>query len=77
MKASLTTPDASGQIHMVLGITQESPDDPGRSVTQECAVSVGGGAGKRFGFCFSTFGSHLYFGDDVKVLIRTSHSYRF
>ncbi|MEQ2287602.1 hypothetical protein AMECASPLE_014310 [Ameca splendens] len=42
VKASLTTP---GQIHMVLGITQESPDNPVRSFTQDCAVSVGGGGG--------------------------------
>ncbi|XP_047232206.1 rac GTPase-activating protein 1 isoform X2 [Girardinichthys multiradiatus] len=43
VKASVTTPDAGGQIHMVLGITQESPDNPVRSFTQEFAVSVGGG----------------------------------
>ncbi|XP_035988014.1 rac GTPase-activating protein 1 isoform X2 [Fundulus heteroclitus] len=45
VKASVTTPHR-GQIHMVLGITQESPEDPVRSVTQECAISVGGGGDK-------------------------------
>ncbi|KAM4525140.1 rac GTPase-activating protein 1 [Odontesthes bonariensis] len=50
VKASVTTPDTGSQIHMVLGITQESPDPsdprvrvtPGRTMTQECAVTVGG-----------------------------------
>ncbi|XP_024858810.1 rac GTPase-activating protein 1 [Kryptolebias marmoratus] len=43
VKASVMGPDAGSQIHMVLGITQESPDSTARSITQECAVSVGGG----------------------------------
>ncbi|KAM4715871.1 rac GTPase-activating protein 1 [Anableps anableps] len=43
VKASVTTPEEAGQIHMVLGISQESADNPVRSVTQECAVSVRGG----------------------------------
>ncbi|XP_072229814.1 rac GTPase-activating protein 1 [Leuresthes tenuis] len=42
VKASVTTPDTGSQIHMVLGITQESPDNPARIATQECAVSLGG-----------------------------------
>ncbi|XP_024140578.1 rac GTPase-activating protein 1 isoform X2 [Oryzias melastigma] len=43
VKASMTTVDSGGQVHMKLGITQESPDNPSRSITQECAVSLGGG----------------------------------
>ncbi|XP_011486837.1 rac GTPase-activating protein 1 [Oryzias latipes] len=43
VKASMTTVDSGGQLHMKLGITQESPDKPTRSITQECAVSLGGG----------------------------------
>ncbi|XP_038132346.1 rac GTPase-activating protein 1 [Cyprinodon tularosa] len=43
VKASVTTPDAGQQIHMVLEFTQETPDKAVRSITQECAVSVGGG----------------------------------
>uniref|UniRef100_A0A8C7XE29 Si:ch1073-416j23.1 n=1 Tax=Oryzias sinensis TaxID=183150 RepID=A0A8C7XE29_9TELE len=47
VKASMTTVDSGGQLHMKLGITQESPDKPTRSITQECAVSLGsGGAGE-------------------------------
>uniref|UniRef100_UPI0037E7D5C4 rac GTPase-activating protein 1 n=1 Tax=Semicossyphus pulcher TaxID=241346 RepID=UPI0037E7D5C4 len=42
VKASVTTPETGGQIHMVLGITQETPEKPSRTVTQECAVSLGG-----------------------------------
>ncbi|XP_042253013.1 rac GTPase-activating protein 1 isoform X2 [Thunnus maccoyii] len=48
VEASVTTADTGGKIHMVVGITQESPDNPTRSITQECAVSVcgsGGGGG--------------------------------
>ncbi|KAF6725286.1 Rac GTPase-activating protein 1 [Oryzias melastigma] len=41
VKASMTTVDSGGQVHMKLGITQESPDNPSRSITQECAVSLG------------------------------------
>ncbi|KAM6897540.1 rac GTPase-activating protein 1 [Xenentodon cancila] len=47
VKASVTTSDTGGQIHMVLGITQESPSAPGQSVTQDCAVSVEGGEASR------------------------------
>ncbi|KAM9837870.1 rac GTPase-activating protein 1 [Aulostomus maculatus] len=43
VKASVRTPDSAGQIHMVVGITQENPENPTCTVTQECAVSVGGG----------------------------------
>ncbi|XP_040885333.1 rac GTPase-activating protein 1 [Toxotes jaculatrix] len=45
VKASVTTPETGGQIHMVLGITQETPENLVRTITQECAVSVGGGGG--------------------------------
>ncbi|KAM7370310.1 hypothetical protein PAMP_009870 [Pampus punctatissimus] len=43
VEASVSTPDTGGKIHMVVGITQESPDNPTCSVTQKCAVSVCGG----------------------------------
>ncbi|XP_037533602.1 rac GTPase-activating protein 1 [Nematolebias whitei] len=43
VKASVMAPDAGGQVHMVLGVIQESPDNPALSTTQQCAVSVGGG----------------------------------
>uniref|UniRef100_A0A8D3ANI4 Rac GTPase-activating protein 1-like n=1 Tax=Scophthalmus maximus TaxID=52904 RepID=A0A8D3ANI4_SCOMX len=43
VKASVMTPDIGGHIHMVVGITQEGPENPVRTLTQECAVSVGGG----------------------------------
>ncbi|XP_050923731.1 rac GTPase-activating protein 1 [Lates calcarifer] len=43
VKASVTTPETGGQIHMVVGITQESPENLVRTLTQECAVSLGGG----------------------------------
>ncbi|XP_044033908.1 rac GTPase-activating protein 1 isoform X2 [Siniperca chuatsi] len=43
VKASVMTPDTGGQIHMVVGITQETPENPARTLTQECAVSVVGG----------------------------------
>ncbi|XP_071371323.1 rac GTPase-activating protein 1, partial [Centroberyx affinis] len=42
VKASVTTPENGGQIHMVIGITQETPEKPSRTVTQECVVSIGG-----------------------------------
>ncbi|KAM7381045.1 hypothetical protein PAMA_012062 [Pampus argenteus] len=45
VEASVSTPDTGGKIHMVVGITQESPDNLTRSVTQKCAVSVCGGGG--------------------------------
>ncbi|XP_041818926.1 rac GTPase-activating protein 1 [Chelmon rostratus] len=43
VKASVMTPETGGQIHMVVGITQEAPETPAQTLTQECAVSVGGG----------------------------------
>ncbi|XP_047465195.1 rac GTPase-activating protein 1 [Mugil cephalus] len=43
VKASVVTPETGSQIHMVVGITQETPENPMRSVTQECALSVEGG----------------------------------
>ncbi|XP_070783274.1 rac GTPase-activating protein 1 [Enoplosus armatus] len=43
VKASVTTPETGGQIHMVVGITQETPENPARTLTQECAVSIIGG----------------------------------
>nr|XP_046232864.1 rac GTPase-activating protein 1 isoform X2 [Scatophagus argus] len=42
VKASVTTPDSVGQIHMVVGITQETPKNPAQILSQECAVSLGG-----------------------------------
>ncbi|XP_029977932.1 rac GTPase-activating protein 1 [Sphaeramia orbicularis] len=44
MKASVVTPDPRGQIHMVVDIAQESPENPTlkpQTVTQECGLSVG------------------------------------
>ncbi|XP_028264227.1 rac GTPase-activating protein 1 isoform X2 [Parambassis ranga] len=41
VKASVMTPETGGQIHMVVGITQETKENPTRSITHECAVSVG------------------------------------
>ncbi|XP_060951229.1 rac GTPase-activating protein 1 [Limanda limanda] len=38
VKASVTTPDTGGQIHMVVGISQESPERPAQSDSQECSV---------------------------------------
>lgn len=46
VKASVVTPETGGQIHMVVGITQETPENETRTVTQEFAVSAGGGAGE-------------------------------
>ncbi|XP_070846753.1 rac GTPase-activating protein 1 [Chaetodon trifascialis] len=43
VKASVTTPDTGGQIHMVVGITQETSEIPAHTITRDCAVSVGGG----------------------------------
>nr|XP_019963511.1 PREDICTED: rac GTPase-activating protein 1-like [Paralichthys olivaceus] len=40
VKASVTTPDTQGQIHVVVGITQETPERPTQSDSQE--YSVGG-----------------------------------
>ncbi|XP_062298283.1 rac GTPase-activating protein 1 [Scomber scombrus] len=48
VEASVSTPDARAKIHMVVGITQGSPDNPTLCITQECAVSdcdEGGGVG--------------------------------
>ncbi|XP_023276283.1 rac GTPase-activating protein 1-like [Seriola lalandi dorsalis] len=42
VKASVTTPETGGQIHMVMGITQDTSENLVRTLTQECAVSVGG-----------------------------------
>ncbi|XP_071319359.1 rac GTPase-activating protein 1 isoform X2 [Trachinotus anak] len=42
VKASVMTPETGGHIHMVVGITQDTPENLVRSLTQECAVSVGG-----------------------------------
>ncbi|KAF1373454.1 hypothetical protein PFLUV_G00239020 [Perca fluviatilis] len=41
VKASVS-PDTGGQIHMVVGITQETPENPVRTITQECTVSLAG-----------------------------------
>ncbi|XP_054913958.1 rac GTPase-activating protein 1 [Poeciliopsis prolifica] len=40
VKASVATPDAGGQNHLVPGIKQVCPDDPARSASQDGAVSV-------------------------------------
>ncbi|XP_039990236.1 rac GTPase-activating protein 1 isoform X3 [Xiphias gladius] len=45
VKASVMTPETGSQIRMVVGIRQETPENPVRTFTQECAVSVGGGGG--------------------------------
>ncbi|XP_016889955.1 rac GTPase-activating protein 1 [Cynoglossus semilaevis] len=43
VKASVRTPDLGAQSHMVVGITQqETLERPVRTVSQECAVSLGG-----------------------------------
>ncbi|XP_034566590.1 rac GTPase-activating protein 1 isoform X2 [Notolabrus celidotus] len=42
LTASATALEAGGQIHMVLRIPQENVEDPTRTVTQECALSLGG-----------------------------------
>ena len=39
VKALVTTPDTRGPIHMVVGITQESPERPAQS--RECSVAGG------------------------------------
>lgn len=59
VKASVMTPETGGQIHMVVGITQESPDPPSRTVTKECAISIGGGGGGE-DFCSSVRAQHLF-----------------
>lgn len=46
MKASVMTPETAGQIHMVVGITQETPENQARTIIQECAVSIGGRGGE-------------------------------
>ncbi|XP_023197386.1 rac GTPase-activating protein 1-like isoform X2 [Xiphophorus maculatus] len=46
VKASVATPDAGGQNHVVLGIAQVCPDDPARSASQEGAVSVRAAGGR-------------------------------
>lgn len=42
VKASVTTPETGGQIHMVIGITQETPEHPSRAFTNEDFPSVDG-----------------------------------
>lgn len=39
VKASVMTPDTKGQLHMV----QEPPETLAQTLSQECAISVGGG----------------------------------
>ncbi|XP_032413392.1 rac GTPase-activating protein 1 isoform X1 [Xiphophorus hellerii] len=46
VKASVATPDAGRQNHVVLGIAQVCPNDPARSASQEGAVSVRGTGGR-------------------------------
>ncbi|KAM4609409.1 rac GTPase-activating protein 1 [Polymixia lowei] len=40
VKASVTAPENGGQIHMVIDITQETPETPSRTVSREQLVSV-------------------------------------
>ncbi|XP_060884906.1 rac GTPase-activating protein 1 isoform X2 [Labrus mixtus] len=42
VKAAVTSPETRDQIHMVQGITQETPENPTQTVIQECALSPGG-----------------------------------
>lgn len=56
VKASVATPDAGGQNHMVLGIAQVCPDDPARSTSQEGAVSVRAAGGRGEWFFFPQLG---------------------
>lgn len=42
VKASVTTPDTGGQIHMVVGITQETPENPPRCLAQEAGPVAAG-----------------------------------
>ncbi|KAL3968255.1 PR domain zinc finger protein 5 [Sarotherodon galilaeus] len=42
VKASIISNDTGGQVHMVLGITQETSENPPQTITQECTVSAGG-----------------------------------
>ncbi|XP_008298989.1 rac GTPase-activating protein 1 [Stegastes partitus] len=42
VKASLMTAEAGGQIHMVVGISQETPEHPARTLSQDCAASEAG-----------------------------------
>uniref|UniRef100_A0A3Q1IKB9 Uncharacterized protein n=1 Tax=Anabas testudineus TaxID=64144 RepID=A0A3Q1IKB9_ANATE len=43
VKASVRTPETGGQIHMVVGIRHDTPENPVQVVTQECDLSVGEG----------------------------------
>ncbi|XP_074519606.1 rac GTPase-activating protein 1 isoform X2 [Halichoeres trimaculatus] len=45
LKTSVTATEAGGQIHRVLGTTQEEVENPTRTVTQECGPSLGGEGG--------------------------------
>ncbi|KAF3691356.1 Rac GTPase-activating protein 1 Male germ cell RacGap [Channa argus] len=40
VKASVMTPETGGQIHMVVGITHETHENPVQTMAQECLVSV-------------------------------------
>ncbi|XP_076743888.1 rac GTPase-activating protein 1 isoform X2 [Maylandia zebra] len=42
VKASIISNDTGGQVHMVLGITQETSENSPQTITQECSVSAGG-----------------------------------
>lgn len=42
VKASVTTPETGGQIHMVIDITQETPEHPSRALRNEHFPSVDG-----------------------------------
>ncbi|XP_030611774.1 rac GTPase-activating protein 1 [Archocentrus centrarchus] len=41
VKASIISNDSGGQVHMVVGITQETPENPPQTINQECTVSGG------------------------------------
>ncbi|XP_063338434.1 rac GTPase-activating protein 1 isoform X4 [Pelmatolapia mariae] len=41
VKASIISNDTGGQVHMVLGITQETSENSPQTITRECTVSAG------------------------------------
>lgn len=63
VKASVATPDAGGQNHVVLGVKRVCPDDPTPSASQEGAVSVrdAGGRGEWLLLEFCWVLIHLWF----------------
>ncbi|XP_063338431.1 rac GTPase-activating protein 1 isoform X2 [Pelmatolapia mariae] len=52
VKASIISNDTGGQVHMVLGITQETSENSPQTITRECTVSAGGEKTREcFGLC--------------------------